>query len=84
MLDRYSSLDASGQSRRPSFLHKRRKELEVQETWSADFGAGQWSGDVAVPRQRAGSMTGQRASHRRGVSQYHHHSSSSRTSCSVM
>jgi Leucine-rich repeat (LRR) protein len=85
MLDQYSSSDTSGRSRAHSFLRKRRKELEVQETWSTDFG-GQWSGGVAVQRRRAWSTTGRGVSHHHRVPQYHHHSASrsSRTSCSVM
>ena len=76
MLDQYTETEGKGRTRYYSFLHKRRKELEVQEMWCADFS--QLSSGTSRQRQ-SWAGTSVRTGHSRHSGQFH-----SRTSCTLM
>lgn len=76
MLDQYTETEGKGRTRYYSFLHKRRKELEVQEMWCADFS--QLSSGTSRQRQ-SWAGTSVQTGHSRHSGQFH-----SRTSCTLM
>ena len=76
MLDQYTDTEGKGRARHYSFLRKRRKELEVQEMWCADFS--QLSTGTSRQRQ-SWAGTSVRTGHSRYSGQFH-----SRTSCTLM